>query len=206
VLPPPPPRRRGSSSSSYSRARPTPDLTPEEEESLRQAATRVATGATSGSRANAISQAGVWSEPDLLADLGKLQQDVDALRVQYEDGTGSTLMHYFNDDAPDDDADLSDPAVLSDYHIVRTPTELPGTEHHSAASEKVALSRHLLAQEKAATAVAVAAAGPPDDYDTAPGLAMGGFDVGPGYHVVGDYRADGDYHLPDERPGPRSVV
>ncbi|MCJ1382101.1 hypothetical protein MMC17_005213 [Xylographa soralifera] len=112
MAPPPPPRRRGSSASGYSLRRPSSEIAPVAEESaahshvadtiskaagatelvaLHAAAAAVAQGpaptprdiAALQSSADVISKAAAGNS-DVLADLSRLQQEVDALRGKYE--------------------------------------------------------------------------------------------------------------------------
>ena len=86
--PPPPPRRRGSSGSSYSLRRPSSEVGQPEEEVPPAAAPNAKGQSTSQSSADVISKAAAGTR-DIMADLSKLQREVDELRGRYE-GKGSS--------------------------------------------------------------------------------------------------------------------
>ncbi|MCJ1287098.1 hypothetical protein MMC26_006446 [Xylographa opegraphella] len=103
--PPPPPRRRGSSASGYSLRRPSSEIAPVAEGARPKGADAVpradehapaavaaavpVAGSKDGtalqSSADVISKAAAGGSADVLADLSRLQQEVDALRGRYED-------------------------------------------------------------------------------------------------------------------------
>lgn len=81
--PPPPPRRRGSSGSSYSLRRPSSEVGRSEEEVPKDAAPKSKGQSTLQSSADVISKAAAGNR-DIMADLSKLQREVDELRGRYE--------------------------------------------------------------------------------------------------------------------------
>ncbi|MCJ1244624.1 hypothetical protein MMC30_001822 [Trapelia coarctata] len=81
--PPPPPRRRGSSGSSYSLRRPSSEVGRLEEEVPKAATPKARAQSTSQSSADVISKAAAGNR-DIMADLSKLQREVDELRGRYE--------------------------------------------------------------------------------------------------------------------------
>jgi len=81
--PAPPPRRRGSSGSSYSHRRPSSEVGQPEEEVPKVAPPKSKGQPASRSSADVISKAAA-GDRDIMADLSKLQREVDELRGRYE--------------------------------------------------------------------------------------------------------------------------
>jgi len=79
----PPPRRRGSSGSSYSLRRPSSEVGRPEEQIPKAAAPKPKGQSTLQSSADVISKAAAGNR-DIMADLSKLQREVDELRGRYE--------------------------------------------------------------------------------------------------------------------------
>ena len=83
MAPPPPPRRRGSSSSGYSLRRPSGEIDQLDGEAPVLASSFAKEPATLQSSADVISKAAAGKR-DIMADLSRLQREVDALRGKYE--------------------------------------------------------------------------------------------------------------------------